>query len=59
MALKNRALLFWAAGALCMFLAIFSATKASGDAALFGYVISFLFTLTGGVFWISIIHMKE
>jgi len=55
---KNRAILFWVAGAICIFLAIAAGTGARGDAAPFAYITSFILTLAGGMLWISIMHMK-
>ena len=59
MATKNRAVVFWIAGAIFMFLAMAAATGARGDSALMAYAASFLLTLIGGMFWISIMHMDE
>lgn len=59
MATKNRAILFWLVGAICIFLAMAAATGARGDSTLFAYAISFMLTLVGGMFWISIMHMES
>ena len=59
MATKNRAISFWLIGAICIFLAMVSATGAHGDSTMFAYTISFMLTLVGGMFWISIMHMDE
>jgi hypothetical protein len=57
--MKNRAIIFWLIGAFLIFLAMAAATGARGDSSIFAYVASFLLTLAGGMFWISIMHMDE
>lgn len=56
---KNRSIVFWIAGAICIFLAIAAGTGARGDSTIIAYVVSLLLTLIGGMFWISIMHMDE
>jgi len=59
MSFKSRAILYWILGAVCIFFAMAAATGARGDAALSAYIVGFLLTLIGGMFWISIMHMNE
>ena len=59
MATKSRAIVFWIAGGICIFLAIASVAAARGDSAFFSYVASFLLVLAGGMFWISVMHLDE
>jgi len=59
MATKSRAIVFWVVGAICIFLAIASVAAARGDSAVFSYVASLLLVLAGGMFWISVMHLKD
>ena len=63
--MKKRPLVFWLVGTVFIYLSIFfisgamsSTVGETGAAILFGNLMGFVFLLVGGMFWISIMHIK-
>jgi len=43
----------WLAGSVMLFVAVVTASVASGDSVLFAWSVSLVFFLVGGIFWIN------
>jgi len=43
----------WLAGSAMLFMAVFIVSVSTGETAAFGWMISLLLFLTGGLFWIT------
>jgi len=63
--MKKRPLVFWLVGTVFIYLGIFFISSAmstsvggTGATILFSNLIGFIFLLVGGMFWISIMHIK-
>ena len=61
--MRERAILFWLVGAVCIFFGTLILTSIAPSpiefSTLLGWVLSFVLVAVGGMFWISVMHMEE